>query len=180
MIEETIQDLKDFKETVDGLDKTTKLIPPITKEDVKNLENKLCPRTYISSNDSRLNYTFCKEEDIQVKNNLPEIIGREMFDYGVVIKKGKEETEKDCGTLDTTAPLSYATINNTETGELWYRESMPNLPEDFYGIIARYTWGQPQTKKSIKNEVKKIKKNPKKPIPQGLTVLKGKFSVSFD
>ena len=38
MIEETIQDLKDFKETVDGLDKTTKLIPPITKEDVKNLK----------------------------------------------------------------------------------------------------------------------------------------------
>ena len=43
-----------------------------TPEDVINLENKLCPRTYISATDSRLNYTFCKEEDIKEKNNLPE------------------------------------------------------------------------------------------------------------
>jgi hypothetical protein len=180
MIEETIEELKDFKRIFEELDKTAKLIPPITPDDVIRLENKLCPRTYISSNDSRLNYTFCKEEDIKEKNNLPEIIGREMFDYGVVIKEGKKETETDCGTLDTIAPLSYASINDPKSGELWYRETYPDLPEDFYGIIARYTWGQPQTKKSIKNEVKKIKKNPKKPIPQGLTILKGKFSVSFD
>ncbi len=180
MIEETIEEVKEFKTIIDELDKTAKLIPPITPDDVMGLENKLCPRTYISSNDSRLNYTFCKEEDIKEKNNLPEIIGREMFDYGVVIKEGEKETEKDCGTLDTTAPLSYASINDAKSGELWYRETYPDLPEDFYGIIARYTWGQPQTKKSIKNEVKKIKKNPKKPIPQGLTILKGKFSVSFD
>tara|TARA_R110000751_G_scaffold102870_3_gene198092 strand:- start:1475 stop:1966 length:492 start_codon:yes stop_codon:yes gene_type:complete len=156
------------------------LIDEIKPEDVINLENKLCPRTYISATDSRLNYTFCKEEDIKEKNNLPEVIGRELIDYGVVIKEGEEEDENNSGSLDTIAPLSYATINDAESGELWYRESMPNLPEDFYGIIARYTWGQPQTKKSIKNEVKKIKKNPKKPIPQGLTIMKGKFSVSFD
>tara|TARA_R110000824_G_scaffold257252_3_gene446219 strand:+ start:2072 stop:2563 length:492 start_codon:yes stop_codon:yes gene_type:complete len=156
------------------------LIDEIKPEDVINLENKLCPRTYISATDSRLNYTFCKEEDIKEKNNLPEVIGRELIDYGVVIKEGKKEDENNSGSLDTIAPLSYATINDAESGELWYRESMPNLPEDFYGIIARYTWGQPQTKKSIKNEVKKIKKNPKKPIPQGLTIMKGKFSVSFD
>ena len=86
------------------------LIDEIKPEDVINLENKLCPRTYISATDSRLNYTFCKEEDIKEKNNLPEVIGRELIDYGV----------------------------------------------------------------------KKIKKNPKKPIPQGLTIMKGKFSVSFD
>ena len=148
------------------------LIDEIKPEDVINLENKLCPRTYISASDSRLNYTFCREEDIKEKNNLPEVIGRELIDYGVVIKEGKKEDENNSGSLDT--------INDAESGELWYRESMPNLPEDFYGIIARYTWGQPQTKKSIKNEVKKIKKNPKKPIPQGLTIMKGKFSVSFD
>tara|TARA_R110002012_G_scaffold305836_1_gene510128 strand:- start:56 stop:520 length:465 start_codon:yes stop_codon:yes gene_type:complete len=152
----------------------------IEKDDVVNLENKLCPRTYISATDSRLNYTFCKEEDIKEKNNLPEVIGREMIDYGVVIKKGDEANEDSVGTLDTTTPMTYAGITNTDDGEQWYRDTYPNLPDDFYGIIARYTWGQPQTKKSIKNEVKKIKKNPKKPIPQGLTCLKGKFSVSFD
>ena len=96
------------------------------------------------------------------------------------LKKGEPETENSVGTLDETKPLSYTCIKTPEQGELWYRQKYPDLPEDFYGIIARYTWGQPQTKKSIRNEVKKIKKNPKKPIPQGLTVLKGKFSVTFD
>ena len=152
----------------------------IEKEDVISLENKLCPRTYISATDSRLNYTFCKEEDIKEKNNLPEVIGREMIDYGVVIKKGEEASEDNVGTLDTITPMTYAGITNTTDGEQWYRDTYPNLPEDFYGIIARYTWGQPLTKKSIKNEVKKVRKNPKKPIPQGLTCLKGKFSVTFD
>ena len=180
MIEETIEDIKEFKNIIEKLDKKANCIDPISVDEVIKLEDKLCPRTYISATDSRLNYTFCKEEDIQEKNNLPEIIGREMLDYGVVIKKGEKETDNNTGTLDTTAPLSYATINDPKSGELWYRETYPDLPEDFYGIIARYTWGQPQTKKSIRNEVKKIKKNPKKPIPQGLTVLKGKFSGTFD
>tara|TARA_R110002153_G_scaffold185679_3_gene338803 strand:- start:1642 stop:2121 length:480 start_codon:yes stop_codon:yes gene_type:complete len=156
------------------------IIRPIEKEDVVKLENKLCPRTYISATDSRFNYTFCKEEDILEKNNLPEVIGREKIDYGVVIKKGEEDKDNIIGTLDTIAPMSYAGITNPDEGEVWYRESMPNLPEDFYGIIARYTWGQPQTKKSIKQETKKMKKNPKKPIPQGLSVMKGKFSLAFD
>jgi len=155
------------------------LIGQILREEVVPIKDKLVPRTYICATDSRLNYTFCKEEDIKENNNLPEVIGREMIDYGVVVKKGEEETEDSSGTLDTIAPLSYATINNPEQGEMWYRTKFPDLPEDFYGIIARYTWGQPQTKKSIKNEVKKIKRNPKKPIPQGLSVIKGKFSVSF-
>tara|TARA_R110000796_G_scaffold94086_2_gene198814 strand:+ start:367 stop:831 length:465 start_codon:yes stop_codon:yes gene_type:complete len=152
----------------------------IKREDVVNIDNKVCPRTYICATDSRFNYTFCKEEDIKENNNLPDVIGREMIDYGIVIAKGEDETEESSGTLDTVAPLSYAMIDNTEQGEEWYRQKFPNLPEDFYGIIARYQWGQPQTKKSIKNEVKKVKRNPKKVIPQGLTCIKGKFSVQFD
>tara|TARA_R100001015_G_C4608088_1_gene163258 strand:- start:225 stop:704 length:480 start_codon:yes stop_codon:yes gene_type:complete len=155
------------------------LIPPIKREEVIPIDDKVVPRTYICATDSRLNYTFCKEEDIKVNNNLPEVIDREMIDYGVVIKKGEEENDDSVGTLDTTAPLSYATINNPEQGEMWYRCKFPDLPEDFYGIIARYTWGQPQTKKSIKNEIKKVRKNPKKPIPQGLSVIRGKFNLSF-
>ena len=157
-----------------------KLIPPIQKEDIVKLENKLCPRTYISATDTRLNYTFCKVEDIMEKNNLPDVLPRDKIDYGVVLKKGIEDNDNIIGTLDTIAPMSYAGITTPDNGELWYRETMPNLPEDFYGIIARYTWGQPQTKKSIKQETKKMKKNPKKPIPQGLSVMKGTFSLSFD
>ncbi len=155
------------------------LIPPIKREEVIKIDDKLVPRTYICATDSRLNYTFCREEDIKENNNLPEVMGREMIDYGVIIKKGQEDNEDTIGTLDEIAPLSYATIDNPEQGEMWYRVKFPDLPEDFYGIIARYTWGQPQTKKSIKQETKKLKKNPKKPIPQGLTCLKGKFNLSF-
>ena len=102
------------------------LIPPIKREEVIPIQDKLVPRTYICATDSRFN---CK---------------------------------------------------TPEEGEMWYRIKFPNLPEDFYGIIARYTWGQPQTKKSIKQETKKVKKNPRKPIPQGLSCIKKKFSLSFE
>tara|TARA_R100000149_G_C5864891_1_gene129869 strand:- start:701 stop:1171 length:471 start_codon:yes stop_codon:yes gene_type:complete len=152
----------------------------IQLEDVENLSNKEVPRTYIACNDERLNYTFCKKEDIDKVNTLPDLIGREMFDYGVVIKKGEPETENNVGTLDEVAPISYATINNPVEGEEWYRHKFPNLPEEFYGIIARYTWGDKFTKKSLKNEIKKAKKKPKRPLPQGLTMMKGSFTLSFD
>jgi hypothetical protein len=152
----------------------------IQLEDVENLSNKEVPRTYIACNDERLNYTFCKKEDIDKVNTLPDLIGREMFDYGVVIKKGEPETENSVGTLDEVAPISYATINNPVEGEEWYRHKFPNLPEEFYGIIARYTWGDKFTKKSLKNEIKKAKKKPKRPLPQGLTMMKGSFTLSFD
>ena len=152
----------------------------IQLEDVENLSNKEVPRTYIACNDERLNYTFCKKEDIDKVNTLPDLIGREMFDYGVVIKKGEPETDNNVGTLDEVAPISYATINNPVEGEEWYRHKFPNLPEEFYGIIARYTWGDKFTKKSLKNEIKKAKKKPKRPLPQGLTMMKGSFTLSFD
>tara|TARA_R110000744_G_scaffold74414_9_gene148657 strand:+ start:399 stop:872 length:474 start_codon:yes stop_codon:yes gene_type:complete len=156
------------------------LIPPIKREEVIPIQDKLVPRTYICATDSRFNYTFCKEEDIIENNNLPEIIDRSMIDYGVVVKKGEEQTEGYVGSLDEVKPLSYTCCKTPEEGEMWYRIKFPNLPEDFYGIIARYTWGQPQTKKSIKQETKKVKKNPRKPIPQGLSCIKKKFSLSFE
>lgn len=152
----------------------------IQKEEVLDLSHKDVPRTYIACNDDRLNYTFCKKEDVDKVNVLPELIGRELFDYGVVIKKGEPETEDSVGTLDTVAPISYATIKDPIEGEEWYRNKFPNLPEDFYGIMARYTWGEKFTKKSLKNEIKKVKRKPKKPLPQGLTMMRGTFSVSFD
>ena len=156
---------------------------PIEKEDVVNLNDKKVPRTYIACNDERLNYTFCKIEDKDKSSSLPELIGRELFDYGVVIKKGNEATEELVGTLDTVVPISYAGIKDTVEGEAFYRNKFPDLPEDFYGIIARYTWGEKFTKKSLKNEIKQYERKGKKkgkPIPQGLTMLRGKFSVQFE
>jgi hypothetical protein len=136
---------------------------------------------YIVADDPRMNYTFIKPENIETqKPKLPEVIARDLFDYGVVIKKGEPETEDSVGTLDTIVPASYAQIKNPLKGEEWYRAKYPNLPDDFYGIIARYTWGAPFTKKEVKNTVKKIKKKDKKEVPQGFSMVKGSFQLDFD
>ena len=136
---------------------------------------------YICADDPRMNYTFIKPENIEKqKPKLPEVCPRDLFDYGIVRQKGEPETEDSVGTLDEVVPLSYAQIKKPEQGEEWYRAKYPDLPEDFYGIIARYTWGAPFTKKEIKNTCKKIKKKGKKELPQGYSVLKGKFELSFD
>ena len=136
---------------------------------------------YIVADDPRMNYTFIKPENIEKqKPKLPEVIARDLFDYGVVIKKGEEETIDSVGTLDTVVPISYAQIKNPLQGEEWYRAKYPNLPEDFYGIIARYTWGVPFTKKEVKNTAKKIKKKDKKEVPQGFSMVKGSFQLDFD
>jgi len=136
---------------------------------------------YIQADDPRMNYTFIKPENIEKqKPKLPQFTERCLFDYGVVIKKGVPETEESVGTLDEVVPLSYAQIKDAKCGEEWYREKYPNLPEEFYGIIARYTWGVPFTKKEIKQTTKKMTKKPQKDAPQGFSMVKGKFEVEFD
>ena len=63
-----------------GLDKTSGLI----EDEVVPLDKKKLERTYVVCNDDRLNYTFCKLDDVIENPSLPEIIGRELFDYGIV------------------------------------------------------------------------------------------------
>ena len=135
---------------------------------------------YICADDPRMNYTFIKPENIETqKLKLPEVLARDLFDYGVVRKKGDPETEDSVGTLDDVVPISYAQIKKPEQGEEWYRAKYPDLPEDFYGIIARYTWGVPFTKKEVRNTTKKIKKKGKKEVPQGFSMVKGEFELDF-
>lgn len=147
------------------------------------LDKKSCPRTYICCNDERLNYVFTRKIDADEDPSLPMIIERDLFDYGVVIKKGEEPTEESYGTLDEVVPLSYAQIKHPEQGEEWYKAKYPNLPDEFAGILARYTWGQKFTRKQIKNQTKKYeqkdKKKGKEP-PLGLSILKGKHTIIFD
>ena len=136
---------------------------------------------YVVADDPRMIYTFVKPENIATqKPKLPHVIARDLFDYGVVIKKGEPETEDSVGTLDTVVPASYAQIKKPEQGEEWYRAKYPDLPEEFYGIIARYTWGAPFTKKEVRNTTKKIKKKGKKEVPQGFSMVKGVFEIDFN
>ena len=135
---------------------------------------------YIDADDPRMNYTFIKPENIEKqKPKLPNLIQQELFDYGVIRTKGEPETEDSVGTLDEVIPISYTQIKTSEEGEVWYRNKYPELPEDFYGIIARYTWGAPFTKKEVKNTTKKIKKKGKTEVPQGFSMVKGDFSIDF-
>jgi len=145
------------------------------------LDDKKCKRTYICCNDPRLNYIFTKKELADEDPTLPIVIERDKFDYGVIIKKGEDATEDSVGTLDEVVPLSYAQIKKPEQGEEWYKAKYPNLPDEFYGILARYTWGHKFTKKEIKNEKKKYeRKKGKKEPPVGLSILKGQHIVKFD
>ena len=65
-------------------------------------------------------------------------------------------------------PLSFLQIKTEEEGMEWYANHYPKLPTELLPIIARYHWGEPITKKSIKNEKKKIQK---KLQQKGLKVL---------
>tara|TARA_R100000329_G_scaffold150989_1_gene145425 strand:- start:1 stop:498 length:498 start_codon:yes stop_codon:yes gene_type:complete len=154
----------------------------ITK-DLSNPRTKTGKKIYVCSNDPRLNYTFMKQETAVEDPSTLEIIPRDRFDYGVILNKGEKETEDWVGTLDECVPISYAQIKDPKQGEEWYRHKYPNLPEEFYGVIARYTWGTPMTKKTIKNERKKYEKKDKpkgKPAPQGLWIKRGKITLKFD
>ncbi len=59
----------------------------------------------------------------------------------------------------------------------WYSKHYPKLPDDLLPIIARYHWGEPITKKSLKNEKKKIIK---KEQSKGLIRVNKNVSLSFD
>ncbi len=64
-----------------------------------------------------------------------------------------------------------------------YKKHYPKKPDDLLSIISRYHWGEPITKKAIKNEKKKIEK---KAQAQGLKIMTKKdnednpFVVKFD
>ena len=53
----------------------------------------------------------------------------------------------------------------------------PKIPTDLLPIIARYHWGEPITKKNVKNERKKITKDLNK---KGMTIQNKKVLLEFD
>ena len=74
-------------------------------------------------------------------------------------------------------PLSFIQINSEHDGALWYKQHYPQIPDELIPIIARYHWGEPITKKGIKNEKKKIMK---KAQQKGLKIEIKKVKVDFD
>ena len=141
-------------------------------------EVKKARNVLITSNDPRFNYTFQPEEDIDKFNEIPDIITMNRYDYS--FKRDDGEVENNFKKLPTLTPASMLSCaNSLEDMEGWYAAKFPNLPEEYYGIMARYSLGQPLTKKQTKNELKKMNKKNKEP-PVGMKVATGKFRLKFD
>ncbi len=124
--------------------------------------------------DPRLNYTFMKPECIENFQNQPQTLNTDKLDYGLKFCAG------DNSHISPTIPISLAQIKSIEEGTDWFRSKYPNLPEEYWSIMAKYYFKEPFTKKSLKNDLKKLNKKGKSKQLQGLHILKGKFKVEFD
>lgn len=139
------------------------------KKELQNSRNVL-----IQSNDPAFNYAFLKGDDLNKFHELPEIIGLDKYDYCFKKDQG------DDGYLPKITPASLLMSSGSlEDTEEWYRQKHPNLPEEYYGIMARYSTGQLLTKKEAKNAIKKSKKKGKEP-PVGLQMKTGNYEINFD
>tara|TARA_B110000977_G_scaffold185851_1_gene251117 strand:- start:1513 stop:1950 length:438 start_codon:yes stop_codon:yes gene_type:complete len=145
----------------------------MNKKDIKELQNS--KHVYIQSNDPRFNYGFHREKDIEEFQKQPDIINLAQYDYSFVREDGTDNKMPEL--ISTTELASY---QNLEDMEEFYRQKHPNLPDEYFGIMARYSTGNPITKKEIKNSIKKSKKNPNKAVPVGLQMTSGEFTISFD
>ena len=138
-------------------------------------ELKKCRNVLIQSNDPRFNYSVLKEEDIDDFEKQPQIITLNQYDYSF-----KKDDGDDTHLPTLTSFSLLASSQNIEDLEEWYRQKYPRLPEEYYGVMARYTTGQKITKKEAKNKIKKFKKNKDTEPPVGFKVIQGNFKVEFD
>ena len=139
-----------------------------TKKDIAKARNVL-----IDSNDPRFNYTFHQAEDIDgILENQEFILTMDKYDYGIV------KQEADEYNLAKITPCSLAQIETLEDAEFWYQQKFPTMPNEYWGIMARYSFGELLTKKEIKNKIKKYKKKNQEP-PVGLQLNQGPFKLEF-
>lgn len=140
-----------------------------------NAENPSNGNKYlINPNNSKMNFTFGigEEKEMTSFDNLDYEVPADVLNEKCKYKKHKDGL-----------PLSFIQIKTEEEGIEWYKKHYPKIPDDLLPIIARYNWGEPITKKGIKNEKKKIKNKLQK---KGFKVLTKKdngdnpYVVKFD
>lgn len=137
----------------------TKYITSINTGKATILDNHLDPKlSYVIPN--------TKEDGDELINSETSSIRK--YDYEVPAEylnkiQGREEGDKIYHKEGL--PISFIQIKTEEEGIEWYKENYPKIPDDLLPVIARYHWGQPITKKVLKNEKKKIEK---KLISKGL------------
>ena len=139
-----------------------------TRKDIEKARNVL-----FDSNDPRFNYAFHQQEDIDTYlDNQEYILTMDKYDYGIV----KEPADQF--NMAKITPCSLAQIETLEDAEFWFQQKHPDLPDEYWGIMARYSFGELLTKKEIKNSIKKYKKKNQEP-PVGLEFKEGKFKLDF-
>tara|TARA_R100000231_G_scaffold138781_1_gene118014 strand:- start:909 stop:1457 length:549 start_codon:yes stop_codon:yes gene_type:complete len=143
----------------------------------KNVVIKGEKNTYLY-NPTSPNLTYTIGEDTE-----KELVDIDKYDYEVPADVLNEKRTDGKILHKDGLPLSFIQIDNEVDGIDWYKKHYPKIPTDLLSIIARYHWGEPITKKGIKNEKKKIIK---KKQQQGLKVLTSKdnsdnpFTINFD
>ena len=145
----------------------------MNKRDLAEL--KKAKNIFIQSNDPRFNFSFHPEDTIKEFEKQPDIINLAQYDYSF---KRDDGGPQELPSLISTTEL--ASFQNLEDMEEFYRQKHPNLPDEYYGVMARYSTGNPITKKEVKNSIKKVKKNPKKQLPVGITMNRGDYTLTFD
>tara|TARA_R110002126_G_scaffold146267_2_gene292230 strand:+ start:2001 stop:2426 length:426 start_codon:yes stop_codon:yes gene_type:complete len=128
-----------------------------------------------SRDDPRINFTFMKKHDILNFEKNPDILYTDKLNYSIPVGENKATG------LDNLVTLNYFDINNIQDGKLWFKEKYPNLPEEYWEIMAKYQFEEPFTKKQLKNAVKKLsKKGRTKENIEGLKINRNKVLVDFD
>ena len=112
-------------------------------------------RYLINPNNDKMSFTFGTGEE-------KETTDFDKFDYEVSAETLNKKRTDGKEIHKEGLPLSFIHIDNEEDGINWYKKNYPKIPDDLLPIIARYNWGDPITKKAIKNEKKKIIKTLKK------------------
>ena len=147
------------------------------KENVFQAKNETNGNTYlINPTDDKMSYTI----GTGIEKEMTDI---SKYDFEVpaeVLNEGRSDGKK---IHKEGLPLSFIQIKSEEEGVEWYKIHYPKIPDDLLPIIARYHWGDPITKKSVKNEKKKLRKKQQKTMG-GLIhkrAEEGKsFSLTFD
>ena len=105
----------------------------------------------INSDNCHMNYDFVSFDKVEKKDPV-EYIESDKADYDINVK-------------DKQIPASFFMIKDgeIEKGKAWYLAYDPKLPEEIAEMMARYNWGDLKymTKKSIKNQKKKLNKKNK-------------------
>ena len=122
--------------------------------------------------DDKLNYICGNKEE-------KEYIDNDKVDYFVSADTLNDKRTDDKKPHKDGVPYSFLQITNELDGIEWYAKHYPKIPEELLPIMARYNWGEPITKKNVKNEKKKILRKAKQNGP-ALTSRTGNFEVRFD